>query len=158
MSELTINRCKICSLLALHFNKLDLCNFCRSILIFHNIYQLNNQNPKLKILQSTAPFNSTAPFDNRIMASTHLLPKQGYAIIFYYPNPISTCNPFKNPYLRAIHSKNPLLTSSPRWSFPGPPVTQHCPTSHTLMWQPHISWVIVPWASSDNHCPISPTL
>ena len=101
MSELTINRCKICSLLALHFNKLDLCNFCRSILIFHNIYQLNNQNPKLKILQSTAPFNSTAPFDNRIMASTHLLPKQGYAIIFYYPNPVSTCTPFKNPNLQS---------------------------------------------------------
>ena len=46
--------------------------------------------------------------------------------------PVSTCNPFKSPYLRAIHSKNSLLTSSPWWSFPGPPVTQHCPTSHTL--------------------------
>ena len=88
----------IISLLALHFNKIDLCNFCRSILIFHNIYQLSNQNPKLEILQSTAPFNSRAPFDNTIMASTHLLPKQGYAIIFYYPN-----QPYPHPHYARIY-------------------------------------------------------
>ena len=118
--------------MALHFNKLDLCNFCRSILIFHNIYQLNNQNPKLEILLSSAPYNSTAPFDNRIMASTHLLPKQGYAIIFYYPN-----QPCPHPHYAHIYLQSIQKSISPCNPFKKSPSNI-------------ITTVIVPWASSDT--------
>ena len=125
--------------MALHFNKQDLCCFCRLILIFHNQYEQNTSKPRTRI-SPRHPHVSNAQLlliiEYGIISST---PKQRYTIIFTTLLAISISIPY--PYPLAIHSKLHIsmqsiqkshLTSSPQWSFPGPPVTHHCPTSHTL--------------------------
>ena len=117
--------------MALHFNKLDLCYFCRLILIFHKQYEQNTSKPRARISPRHPHLSNPQLLliiENGINSST---PKQGYAIFFTTPLShihihtvsISAYNPFKTPYLHAIHSKIPFN---------------------------FITAVIIPWASSDT--------